>query len=155
MANTAISASTTIEAPPDAIFAILADPAKHADIDGTGWVCDPVDRQPLVASGQIFRMAMYHPGHALLRLVGSHRGGAALPGALAAVLPRPLGRFVDQPRETGRGLSHAHDRSARTLDNSRDLSAEIVQGSGVSRGSGTRRDGGVGDGRLELPTSRV
>ena len=56
-------ASMTIKAPADAIFAVLADPAKHAAIDGTGWVCDPLDRQPLTASGQIFRMAMYHPNH--------------------------------------------------------------------------------------------
>ncbi len=63
MASETISASMTVKAPADAIFAVLADPAKHAAIDGTGWVCDPLDRQPLTASGQIFRMAMYHPNH--------------------------------------------------------------------------------------------
>lgn len=63
VANTVISATTTIKAPAEAIFAILADPSRHTAIDGTGWVRGPVDRQPLTASGQIFRMAMYHPGH--------------------------------------------------------------------------------------------
>lgn len=58
-----ISTSITIKAPADAVFAVLADPAKHAAIDGTGWVRDPLDRQPLTASGQIFRMAMYHAKH--------------------------------------------------------------------------------------------
>jgi hypothetical protein len=58
-----LSASIVIEAPVGAIFAVLADPAKHAAIDGTGWVRDPFDRQPLTASGQTFRMAMYHPDH--------------------------------------------------------------------------------------------
>ena len=58
-----VSASVTIPASADAVFAVLADPAKHAAIDGTGWVCDPLDRHILNASGQIFRMAMYHPGH--------------------------------------------------------------------------------------------
>jgi uncharacterized protein YndB with AHSA1/START domain len=58
-----IRASITIGAPADAIFAVLSDPAQHARIDGTGWVCDPLDRQLLTASGQIFRMGMYHPGH--------------------------------------------------------------------------------------------
>ena len=33
-----VSASRTIEAPPEAVFAVLADPSTHADIDGTGWV---------------------------------------------------------------------------------------------------------------------
>jgi hypothetical protein len=59
----AISASISINSAADAIFAVLADPTKHAAIDGTGWVRDALERQPLTASGQIFRMAMYHPGH--------------------------------------------------------------------------------------------
>jgi uncharacterized protein YndB with AHSA1/START domain len=58
-----ISASCTIRASADAVFAVLADPAQHAAIDGTGWVRDPLDPQPLQATGQIFRMAMYHPNH--------------------------------------------------------------------------------------------
>jgi hypothetical protein len=63
LANESVSASLTILAPGEAIFAVLADPAKHAAIDGTGWVSDSLDRQSLSASGQIFRMAMYHPNH--------------------------------------------------------------------------------------------
>jgi uncharacterized protein YndB with AHSA1/START domain len=63
MTNDTISASITIKAPAEAIFAVLIDPAKHAAIDGTGWVSDPLDRQPLRASGQIFRMGMYHANH--------------------------------------------------------------------------------------------
>lgn len=42
---------------------MLADPTKHASIDGTGWVGEPRDHDRLVAAGQIFRMAMYHPNH--------------------------------------------------------------------------------------------
>jgi uncharacterized protein YndB with AHSA1/START domain len=63
VASETISVSVTIKAPAEAVFAVLADPAKHAAIDGTGWVRDPLDRQPLAASGQVFRMAMYHPNH--------------------------------------------------------------------------------------------
>lgn len=58
-----VSATRVINAPAEAIFAILADPAKHAAIDGTGWVCEALDGAPLAAAGQVFRMAMYHPGH--------------------------------------------------------------------------------------------
>ncbi len=58
-----IRASINIKAPAAAIFAVLADPASHAAIDGTGWVRDPLDRQSLTASGQVFRMAMHHSDH--------------------------------------------------------------------------------------------
>jgi hypothetical protein len=63
MADLSISATESIDAPAEVIFALLADPAKHAAIDGTGWVRGPVDSEPLTAAGQIFRMAMYHANH--------------------------------------------------------------------------------------------
>lgn len=63
MTNECVSATATIAAPTETVFAMIADPANHAAIDGTGWVVEPLDRQPLTASGQIFRMAMYHAGH--------------------------------------------------------------------------------------------
>jgi uncharacterized protein YndB with AHSA1/START domain len=58
-----VSASTTIPAPPAAVFAVLADPSSHAAIDGTGWVQDAQDRERISATGQVFRMAMYHEQH--------------------------------------------------------------------------------------------
>ena len=61
MADETVSATTVINAPAGAIFDVLAEPAKHAAIDGTGWVCKALDSQPLTGAGQIFRMAMYHP----------------------------------------------------------------------------------------------
>ncbi|MCL2585825.1 MAG: SRPBCC family protein [Streptosporangiales bacterium] len=63
MADENISATTVINAPADSVFAVLADPARHAAIDGTGWVLDPLDSRPLTETGQVFRMAMYHPQH--------------------------------------------------------------------------------------------
>ena len=58
-----MTATTTIEAAPDAVFAVLADPATHADIDGTGWVRSSLDAAPLTGTGQVFRMAMFHENH--------------------------------------------------------------------------------------------
>ena len=58
-----VSATLTVGVPADRVFAVLADPATHAAIDGTGWVQEAVDRTPLNEVGQIFRMAMYHPNH--------------------------------------------------------------------------------------------
>ncbi|MBO0728348.1 MAG: SRPBCC family protein [Acidimicrobiaceae bacterium] len=63
MADESVSATTVIDAPAEAIFAVLADPATHAAIDGTGWVREDLDGEPLTAAGQIFRMSMYHPNH--------------------------------------------------------------------------------------------
>ena len=58
-----VTASTTIAAAPEAVFAVLADPSAHADIDGTGWVRGSLDQQRITGPGQVFRMAMYHPNH--------------------------------------------------------------------------------------------
>jgi len=70
MTDETISATTIIDAPAEAIFAVLADPAKHAAIDGTGWVREPLDSQHLTEAGQVFRMAMYNDnapgGHYLI-----------------------------------------------------------------------------------------
>jgi hypothetical protein len=63
MADERLSATTIMNASAEVIFAVLADPATHAAIDGTGWVREPLDRKPLTAVGQVFRIAMYHPNH--------------------------------------------------------------------------------------------
>lgn len=63
MEHDRVDASATIDAAPDVVFAVLADPAAHATIDGTGWVRGSRDRERITAAGQVFRMAMFHEGH--------------------------------------------------------------------------------------------
>jgi hypothetical protein len=63
MPNETVSVTTTIAAPAEAVFAVLADPTTHPAIDGTGWVAKALDDAQLTAAGQIFRMAMYHENH--------------------------------------------------------------------------------------------
>lgn len=58
-----LAASKTIEAGPEAVFAVLTDPSAHAAIDGTGWVRESLDADRIAAAGQVFRMAMSHPNH--------------------------------------------------------------------------------------------
>ena len=58
-----VTASTTIEAAPEAVFAVLADPSAHADIDGTGWVRGSRGGVRITTAGQVFRMAMHHEDH--------------------------------------------------------------------------------------------
>jgi uncharacterized protein YndB with AHSA1/START domain len=63
MTNDQLIARTIVAAPAEAVFAVLADPASHPDIDGTGWLRESLDGQPLSQRGQLFRMAMYHDDH--------------------------------------------------------------------------------------------
>jgi len=58
-----VKVTRTIEAAPEAVFAVLADPSAHSDIDGTGWVRGSLERGRITSAGQVFRMAMYHPNH--------------------------------------------------------------------------------------------
>lgn len=63
MAEENVSATLAVAVPAARVFAVLADPATHSAIDGTGWVQRSVDRTPLAEVGQIFRMDMYHADH--------------------------------------------------------------------------------------------
>ena len=56
-------ATITINGPAQTMFDVLADPRTHKDIDGTGWVRDPLDGKRLTETGQVFRMARYHDNH--------------------------------------------------------------------------------------------
>ncbi len=57
-----VTASTTIEAAREAVFAVLADRSAHADFDGTGWARESLAGYRITAAGEVFRMVMYHEG---------------------------------------------------------------------------------------------
>src|SRR5580704_18464920 len=63
MTEETVSATTAIGASAETVFAVLGGPAQQAASDGTGWVRDSLDDQRLTGSGQVFRVAMYHPNH--------------------------------------------------------------------------------------------
>ena len=50
--------SRTIAAPAEAIFAILADPARHRELDGVRMIQENLTSEPITAVGQVFRMRM-------------------------------------------------------------------------------------------------
>lgn len=58
-----MTATATVDAPIDVVFGVLADPTTHEAIDGTGWVRQSLDGEPLTETGQIFRMGMHHDNH--------------------------------------------------------------------------------------------
>ncbi|MGW6529309.1 polyketide cyclase [Streptomyces venezuelae] len=90
-----VSATLTVATSVEGVFAVLADPAAHAAIDGTGWVRKPVDPEPLTAVGQIFRMGMYHV---------NHPDGDYQVANQVAVLdpPRTIGWLTGEEKEDGR-----------------------------------------------------
>ena len=58
--NRSVSVERTIDAPPEKIFAVVADPAQHRAIDGSGMVRGPPagERGRLLALGDEFGMSM-------------------------------------------------------------------------------------------------
>ena len=63
MTDDTVAAKITVDARAETVFDLLADPATHAAIDGTGWVRDSLDGELLTHTGQMFRIAMYHDNH--------------------------------------------------------------------------------------------
>jgi uncharacterized protein YndB with AHSA1/START domain len=53
-----VSVERVIAAPPEAIFAVLADPRRHRDIDGSGTVGDAKDLPDRLRLGSTFGMSM-------------------------------------------------------------------------------------------------
>lgn len=51
----------TVDAPPEQLFAVLADPARHAEIDGSS-MCVGCSSGPITGVGQSFVMDMHRDG---------------------------------------------------------------------------------------------
>jgi uncharacterized protein YndB with AHSA1/START domain len=58
--TTIVSVSRVIGAPPDAVFALLADPARHPSFDGSGMVRDGSGNPVISAVGDTFTMKMHN-----------------------------------------------------------------------------------------------
>jgi len=53
-----VSVDRVINAPPEAIFAVLADPSRHHDFDGSGSVRDAKEQPERLRLGSTFGMSM-------------------------------------------------------------------------------------------------
>jgi uncharacterized protein YndB with AHSA1/START domain len=89
MTDEKLEAGITIAAPAEAVFAVLADTARHPAIDGTGRVIEALDTAPLSRAGQVFRMAMYHPDHPDGTYVTANRVAAFDPPRAISWQPGP------------------------------------------------------------------
>jgi Polyketide cyclase / dehydrase and lipid transport len=75
-----LHASKVINAPADEIFALLADPNRHTDLDGADMLRGlAAETPPLAAIGQVFTMNMNQPDLGDYRMVNTVT--AFLPGA--------------------------------------------------------------------------
>ena len=61
MSDTRQVVSGTVDAPPEAVFAVLADPNRHSEIDGSS-MCQSSSTGPVTGVGQVFIMDMYRDG---------------------------------------------------------------------------------------------
>jgi len=59
--DTRIVVTATVPAAPVELFAVLADPRRHPEIDGSGMVRGAVTHHPLTAVGDVFTMEMHYP----------------------------------------------------------------------------------------------
>ncbi len=67
-----ISATKVIDAPAEAVFAVLADPNQHTELDGGGMVKGPEGKTPpLGGIGQIFTMNMHQDALGDYRMVNT------------------------------------------------------------------------------------
>lgn len=58
MSDKLVTATTTIDAPPEVVFAIVASPHQHPRIDGSGSVRSLIEGPEHVRKGDIFQVSM-------------------------------------------------------------------------------------------------
>jgi hypothetical protein len=58
---TGIVVRTTVDVPAEDLFAVLTDPRRHVDIDGSGMLRPGADARPVTDAGQVFTMEMHYP----------------------------------------------------------------------------------------------
>jgi uncharacterized protein YndB with AHSA1/START domain len=63
--DTSITVQRTIDAATPAVFEVLSNPERHAELDGSGFVISDEKSDRITATGQVFRMNMS----------GDHMGG--------------------------------------------------------------------------------
>jgi hypothetical protein len=117
-----IKVSRRIDAPAGFIFALLADPARHEVIDGSGTVRSPGSSQMLTAEGQRFRMHMHR----------EDRGGAYETDNIVTTFrpDRALGWATTYPDQEPLGYSHTFLLEPDGVD--RTVVTQIYDWSGVT-----------------------
>ena len=111
-----------IPAPPEAIFELIADPARHREIDGSGSVRDPKGAPPPLELGSRFGMSMkvglpYSMESTVVeyeknrRLAWQTRG----PGPIGRLVGGRIWRYELEPRDGGTLVKESWDISQESL----------------------------------------
>ena len=107
-----------ITAPPEAIFALLADPSRHRDIDGSGSVHDPKGTPQRVKLGDQFGMAMkrgvpYSTTNTVVEFEDNRRIAwkTCSPNLVGKVLGGPIWRYELEPVSGGTRVREIWDIS--------------------------------------------
>lgn len=119
MEGNVLSVERVIPAPPEAIFAIVADAARHPEIDGSGTVKAAKDGNPEVLNlGAKFGMGMqqgfkYDMVSTVIEFEENRRIAwqSAPPGFLSAIVAGRIWRYVLEPVEGGTKVTESWDIS--------------------------------------------
>jgi len=112
-----VTVERTITATPEAIFAVLADPSRHRDIDGSGTVRDSPEGSRHLALGDTFGMNMraglsYQMVNEVVELVPGRRiawqARPALP-ALRRLIGGRIWRYELEPVDGGTRVQETWD----------------------------------------------
>ena len=117
----------TIVATPADIFAVLANPTRHQDIEPGDWVRDAIDTSPVTGRGQMFAVNMFleqagghYVMHNLVSEFDQNRTIAWLPGQLDdAGRHSPGGwwwRYDLAPTDAGTDVTLTYDWSETVQD---------------------------------------
>ncbi len=60
VSDTSISVTGTVDAPVERVFALLADPDRHPDLDASGMVRHSETHLAITELGDVFMMAMHN-----------------------------------------------------------------------------------------------
>jgi len=107
-----------IPAAPEAIFALLADPSRHRDIDGSGSVHDPKNSPQRVGLGDKFGMGMkrgvpYSTTNTVVEFEDNRRIAwkTCSPNFVGKLLGGPIWRYVLEPVDGGTRVREVWDIS--------------------------------------------
>ena len=127
-----------IAAPPEAIFDLLADPARHRDIDGSGTVRDPKAGSERLELGSRFGMAMkmgmpYSMESTVIELEPNRRIAWQTrgPGRIGSRVGGRIWRYELEPGEGGTLVKESWDITQESV-----LSKWMVKGQGENAAKG-------------------
>jgi uncharacterized protein YndB with AHSA1/START domain len=116
VSDTQISVTGTVDAPVERVFALLADPDRHPDLDGSGTVLASHTHLAITEVGDVFVMEMEHPDRGRYRVenhVVRYEPDRTLAWAPAAVGQAPSGHVwgweLESSDDDRTVVTHYHD----------------------------------------------